>query len=122
MKRSSKLILIWTLGTAVLLYAVIFALQKSDEPTIDTAREAEAFINSHCKATKRVPSIVGLLAQFPSVTKKNGWFVFSDARTYLKLQYPVKWWSGNAIGNVVLSEYTRTPKAYVAEFRCGPSK
>lgn len=121
-KRSTGIIVISTIVVAALLYALIFALQKSDASTIKVATDVEAFVIRYCKATTRVPSMRALAARFPHLRNASGWVFFSDARRYLKMQYPVKWWNGNAVGVAKLSEFTDTPYAYVLEYRCGKSK
>ena len=122
MKRSTRIIVISSIVLAGLLYALTFGLQKSDASTIKIASEVDAFVKRHCKATTRVPSMRALAARFPSLGKASGWIFFSDARRYLRTQYPVKWWNGQAIGVSKLSEFTATPYAYVVEYRCGKSK
>ena len=59
-----------------------------------------------------------LAARFPHLRNASGWTFFSDARRYLRMQYPVKWWNSQAIGVSKLSKFTATPYAYVVEIRC----
>lgn len=122
MKRSTRIALVSSIVVVVLVYGTILLLQNSDSATINAARRVDAFITSHCANTNRVPSLGALQARFPDIGKAVGWRFFTDSRTYLKMQYPVKWWNGNAIGVRQLSEFTATPYAYVVEYRCGPRK
>lgn len=119
MKKSSKILLISSIVVVALLYGSILLLQKSDASTIKVARDVNAFIVQYCENTTRVPSLRALSARFPNLRNDAGWHFFSDARKYLRMQYPVKWWNGDAIGVRRLSEFTATPYAYVVEYRCG---
>ena len=105
-----------------LLYAAILFLQKSDSSTINLAKKVDAFVIRHCENTTRVPSMRALAARFPNLPRAAGWLFFTDARKYLKMQYPVKWWNRDAIGVRKISEFTATPYAYVVEYHCGKSK
>lgn len=107
------------LGVAALLGVGVFFLQRSDAPAIATAREVDAFILRYCEQNGRLPVEAALRAQFPGQNRAAGWFFYTDDRTYLKMQYPVKWWNGNAIGTRRISEFTATPYAYVVDYKCG---
>ena len=102
----------------LVLYLLIQMLQRSDAATIRTAREIDAFITRYCEDNSRLPAAEILHKRFPNQNVKAGWFFFTDDKTFLKMQYPVKWWNEEAIGRRRLSEFTATPYAYQVDYRC----
>lgn len=122
LKRSTKIMLMASITIVVLLYGLILMLQRSDSATINTAKELDAFVVRYCENTGRVPSMKGLAVRYPHLHSGTGWRFFTDARTYLRMQYPVKWWNKDAIGVRQLSAFTATPTSYVVEYRCGQSR
>lgn len=113
-----KIALLAVLG----VYLLISWLQHTDEKTIDTAREVDFFIHQYCEANGRLPITARLRERFPGLSTDIGWFYFTDDKTWLKVQYPVKWKNSHAIGQQKHSEFTATVYSYVLEYRCGGEK
>jgi len=101
-----------------IIYTLISILQISDSQTIDTAKEVDFFITQYCKANKQLPTTTKLRERFPGLSTDNGWFYFTDDKTWLKVQYPVKWRNSNAIGVPKTSEFTATIYSYNLEYSC----
>lgn len=101
-----------------LAYAVISMLQRADAATIKVAREVDAFIRQHCEASRRLPDSAMLSSRFPGLTRDSGWFFYTDDKTYLIVQYPMRWSNKDAIGRPKTSEFTATVYAYTVEYRC----
>jgi len=118
-RRLPGTLLASAVGIGALLYALALVLQRSDAATIEVAREVDAFIIQYCASNKRLATQAVLRARFPGLNVGSGWFFFTDDKTYLKMQYPMKWWNDHAIGERKLSEFTATPYAYVVEYHCG---
>lgn len=118
MTRLARTVLMPALVIGALLCLAIVALQRSDVPTIGMAKEVDAFIVQYCESNRKLPTSDVLQTRFQNLTRERGWFFFTDDTTYLKMQYPVKWWNDTAIGERRISEFTATPYAYVVEYRC----
>lgn len=80
------------------------------------AKEVDVFIIRFCESNNRLPSKDVLKRKFPALIRENGWFIFTDDSTWLKVQYPVKWRNSEAIGESKTSEFTATIYAYVVEY------
>jgi len=104
------------------IYVLISMLQRSDSKTIDTAKEVDFFITQYCEANNQLPTSSRLHERFPGLSTDNGWFYFTDDKTWLKVQYPVKWRNSNAIGIPQTSEFTATIYSYNLEYHCGSTK
>jgi hypothetical protein len=123
--RSRKPILFVLKGASVVfvvIYILISMLQFSDSKTIDTAREVDFFVTQYCKANSQLPTSAKLRERFPGLSRENGWFYFTDDKTWLKVQYPVKWRNSNAIGMPKTSEFTATIYSYNLEYHCETAK
>lgn len=104
------------------IYTLISILQILDSKTIDTAKEVDFFITRYCEANSRLPTSAKLRVRFPDLSTDKGWFYFTDDKTWLKVQYPVKWRNSNAIGIPKTSEFTATIYSYNLEYRCENAK
>jgi hypothetical protein len=117
-----KFILATSMISATIFYIMISMLQYKDKGTIDTAKEVDFYISQYCQANKRLPTSAYLHERFPDLSTNIGWFYFTYDKTWLKLQYPVRWRNSDAIGEPAISEFTATVYAYSIEYRCGDIK
>lgn len=111
-------VLAFAIAAGALLYAVISMLQQADAATIRIAREVDAFITDYCAVNERLPSSTTLSSRFPGVHRDSGWFFFTDDKTFLIVQYPMRWSNRDAIGKRRISEFTATVYAYAVEYHC----
>jgi len=102
----------------VLVYALISLLQSADLKTIAIARDVDTFILQYCNNNKVLPVSGVLQKQFPNLNRESGWFFYTDDKTYLKVQYPMRWWNKQAIGEPRISEFTATAYAYIVDYKC----
>lgn len=121
-KRWIRAVLVVSILVAAPLFALISFLQSSDSKAMETAKEVDVFISQYCRLNGGLPSSVVLIARFPHLTRDTGWFFFTDDKTYLKMQYPMQWWNGNAVGYPKISEFTATPYAYSVDYQCNTSQ
>jgi|SRR3990172_970917 len=117
-----KLILAISIIGVTLFYILISILQYKDRETIDKAKELDFYISQYCEANNRLPTSAHLHERFPDLSTNIGWFYFTDDKSWLKLQYPVRWRNSDAIGTPGISEFTATVYAYSIEYHCGNSK
>jgi hypothetical protein len=103
---------------AALLYLLISLLQRADLTTIGIAKEVDAFIIQYCEDNKSLPTAGVLQGQFPTLTREAGWFYYTDDKTWLRVQYPMRWWNKKAIGERRISEFTATVYAYSVDYTC----
>lgn len=122
MKKSLRNIFVSAIIIGALLYAFISMLQSADSATIKTAKEVDAFINQYCANNNRLPVSGALQSQFPNLNRGSGWFVFTDDKTYLIVQYPMRWSNKDAIGERKHSEFTATVYAYTVDYHCKKAK
>jgi len=111
-------ILLSVIIVSALLYSLIAALQSADSATIGVAKEVDAFIVQYCDNERSLPTKAVLESQFPNQNTDAGWFFHTDNRTFLIVQYPMKWWNNKAIGKGKISEFTGTVYAYAVDYRC----
>jgi len=121
-KKWLRNILVSLIVVAALSFTLISILQDADSGTIIIAKEVDAFIINYCETNKCLPTRVVLQTQFPSLDWESGWFLFTDELTYLKVQYPMRWWNKDAIGEPRVSEFTATVASYVIEYHCAQVK
>jgi hypothetical protein len=121
-QRLIKFILATSMIGATLCYSLISTLQYQDRKTIDTAKEVDFYITQYCGANGRLPTSTRLHERFPDLSANIGWFYFTDDKTWLKVQYPVRWRNSDAIGTPEISEFTATTYTYSINYRCGNSK
>lgn len=122
LKKLVKFILATAVIGISVSYALISMLQYKDRETIDTAKGVDTFITQYCKANNRLPTSARLHEQFPDLSTDIGWFYFTDDKTWLKLQYPVRWRNGDALGTPNISEFTATVYSYSINYRCENAK
>lgn len=103
--------------TISIIVNFISILQNSDLTTIETAKKVDVFIRHYHADKNMLPTKTDLQKQFPELTYNNGWYFYTDNRTYLSIQYPVKWKNKNALGKGLISEFTATVYAYKLEYR-----
>lgn len=103
-------------------YILVIALQLTDAKAIDTAKEVDFYITQYCSAISQLPTSARLRERFPDLSTDNGWFYFTDDKTWLKVQYPVKWRNNSAIGMPQRSEFTATIYSYTLEYRCDTTR
>lgn len=124
--RGLKRVIRAMLASAILvtasIYSLISILQRSDSKSMEIAREIDGFVGQYCKLNKILPTLEVLRARFPDLTTDTGWFFFTNDRTYLKVQYPMQWWNGDAVGYPQISEFTATPYAYSVDYQCKASQ
>ena len=120
--RLTRTMLVSAIVIGGLLYFLISMLQNSDSAAISSARQVDTFIVGYCENNQKLPTLRVLQAQFANLNGETGWFFFTDDKTYLRMQYPIKWWNRNAIGERRISAFTATPYAYVVEYRCKKAK
>jgi len=107
---------------AALAYGAISALQRADAATIATARQVDAFIIEYCKSKNSLPISNVLQSRFPGLNRESRWFFYTDDKTYLIVQYPVRWSNKDAIGRQKTSEFTGTVYAYTIDYRCNKGR
>ena len=107
---------------AVLPYALISIAQNADSATIKVAKEVDAFIVQYCLKNSSLPASDILRGQFPNLNRDTGWFFYTNDKTYLIVQYPVRWSNKGAIGKPKTSEFTATVYAYTVDYHCGKDK
>jgi len=122
MKRVVKTILVTGIALGALTCILVLALQSSDSKTIETAKEVNAFIAQYCVEHDSLPTSSVLQVRFPSLNRESGWYFYTDNMTYLRMQYPMKWWNKSAIGKRRLSEFTATVYAYSVDYQCKTRK
>ncbi len=122
MRRIIKNTLVTAIAVGLLLYSVILAIQSSDSETIEIAKEINTFIIQYCVDHDNLPTSSVLQMRFPNLNRESGWYFYTDGKTYLKMQYPMKWWNQNAIGKRRLSEFTATVYAYSVDYQCKPGR
>lgn len=122
LKKFIKFILVSAVTGVTLSYILISILQYKDRKTIDTAKEVDFYITQYCEAKNRLPTSARLHERFPDLSTDIGWFYFTDDKTWLKVQYPVRWRNSDAIGTAGISEFTATVYAYSIEYHCGDAK
>lgn len=122
LKKSLRVIFVSAITIAALLYALITMLQNADSTTIKIAKEVDAFVVQYCKNNNNLPTSGVLQSQYPNLNRDSGWFFYTDDKTYLKVQYPMRWWNKDAIGERRISEFTATVYAYVVEYKCKGEK
>lgn len=118
MKKSLRVIFVSAIIIATLLYALITMLQNADSTTIKIAKEVDAFVVQYCKNNNNLPTSGVLQSQFSNLNRDSGWFFHTDDKTFLIVQYPVRWSNKDAIGRQKTSEFTGTVYAYTVEYRC----
>ena len=104
------------------LIVVAASIYVRDMATVRTAIEVDSAIVAYCLATGTLPSRSLVRSRFPDLTTDIGWFFFGDDESYLKVQYPMSWWNGAAIGRPQISEFTGTVYSYVIAYDCTASK
>jgi len=122
LKKLIKYILAASITGAALFYILVSMLQYKDRNTIDTAKEVDFYITQYCKVNNRLPTSACLHERFPDLSINIGWFYFTDDQTWLKVQYPVRWRNGDAIGTPNISEFTATVYSYSINYFCGKAK
>lgn len=122
LKRFIKFILATSVAGIALFYFLISTLRYMDRESIDTAKEVDFYITEYCEANGRLPTSARLRERFPDLSTNIGWFYFTDDSTWLKLQYPVRWRNGDAIGTPNNSEFTATVYSYSISYLCGNAK
>lgn len=122
MKRVLGTVLVFAIAICTLLYALISMFQQADAATIKIARDVDAFIIEYCEVSDQLPSSTMLSSRFPGLHRDSGWFFFTDDKTFLIVQYPMRWSNKNAIGRRKISEFTATVYAYTVEYHCKKSK
>jgi hypothetical protein len=90
--------------------------------TIATARQVDAFIIAYCKSNSGLPASNVLQSRFPGLNRDSGWFFYTDDKSYLIVQYPVRWSNKDAIGRRKTSEFTATVYAYTIDYRCSKGR
>lgn len=119
-KKLLVAVAVLALVACALLFALIAMLQRWDEATIAIAKEVDAFIVDYCEGNDRLPAAATLASRFPTLNRDSGWFFYTDDRTFLTVQYPMRWSNEQAIGRPKTSEFTATVYAYTVEYRCDP--
>ena len=122
LKKLIKFILATSVIGIALFNILISILQYKDQNSIDTAKEVDFYITQYCEANSRLPTSARLHERFPDLSTDIGWFYFTDDKTWLKLQYPVRWRNGDAIGTPNISEFTATVYSYSINYHCGNAK
>jgi hypothetical protein len=102
----------------VLLYLLISVLQAADATTIEVAKEVDAFIIQYCADSASLPTLGVLQSRFPKLNRDSGWFFYTDDTSFLIVQYPMRWWNNDAIGERKISEFTATVYAYEVRYHC----
>jgi len=97
-------------------------LQSADSTTIKIAKEVDAFIIQYCENNNSLPTSGVLQSQFPNLNRESGWFFYTDDKTFLIVQYPMRWWNKDAIGKRKISEFTATVYAYTVDYHCKKAK
>lgn len=118
-RKALRNLLLASIAVIAALFAMISALQRADSATIGIARGVDAFVLQYCADTGRLPTADVLRSRFPGLTRDTGWFYFTDDKTFLIVQYPVRWSNREAIGRPKTSEFTATVYAYTVDYRCG---
>ena len=121
-RKALRNLLLASIAVIAALYAMIAALQRSDSATIKRAREVDAFIVDFCARSGNLPTSNVLRSQFPDLNRDSGWFYHTDDKTFLIVQYPVRWSNREAIGRPKTSEFTATVYAYTVDYRCGNAR
>ena len=97
-------------------------LQSADSVTIGIAKDVDAFIIHYCENNGSLPTTGVLRNQYPKLNMESGWFFYTDDKTWLRVQYPMKWWNKDAIGQRKISEFTATVYAYEVDYKCSHAK
>ncbi len=118
LRKLTKFVLVTATIGAALLYTAVSILQYMDRTTIDTAKEVDFYITQYCRTHYGLPTSARLRERFPGLSTATGWYYFTDDKTWLKLQYPVRWRNKDAIGERRISEFTATVYAYSVEYHC----
>lgn len=118
MKKVLVTLLALAIAICALLYALISMFQQADSATIKIAKDVDAFIIQYCEANDQLPTSTTLSSRFPDLNRDSRWFFFTDDKTFLIVQYPMRWWNKDAIGRRKISEFTATVYAYTVEYHC----
>lgn len=121
-KRILGTVFVLAIAICALLYALISMFQQWDSATIKIAKEVDAFINQYCETNDRLPASTTLSSRFPDLNRDSGWFFYTDEKTFLVVQYPMRWSNKDAIGRRKISEFTATVYAYTVEYHCRRSE
>jgi hypothetical protein len=121
-RKLLRIVFVSLVIVVVLLYALISIAQSADSATIKVAKDVDAFIVQYCVENSSLPASDILRGQFPDLNRDSGWFFYTNDKTYLIVQYPVRWSNKNAIGKPKTSEFTATIYAYTVDYRCGKGK
>jgi len=100
------------------LFLVAGRIYVQDLATVRLAKAVDAVITAYCRETGTLPVRSLIRSKFPALTTDAGWFFFGDDESYLKVQYPMRWWNGAAIGRPQLSEFTATVYSYSVTYNC----
>jgi hypothetical protein len=118
MKKVLGTVLALAIAIGVLLYSLISIFRQADSATIKIAKNVDAFIIQYCGANDRLPASTTLASRFPDLNRDAGWFFFTDDKTFLIVQYPMRWSNKDAIGRPKISEFTATVYAYTVDYHC----
>lgn len=121
-RKSLRIVFVSLLIVVVLLYALISIAQNADSATIKVAKGVDAFIVQSCAKNNSLPVSGVLRGRFPDLNRDAGWFFYTDDKTFLIVQYPVRWSNKDAIGRRKISEFTGTVYAYTVDYHCGKNK
>jgi hypothetical protein len=121
-RKSLRIVFVPLIVVVALLYALISIAQHADSATIKIAKEVDAFIVQYCVKNNNLPASGVLRDQFPDLNRELGWFFYTNNKTYLIVQYPVRWSNRDAIGKPKTSEFTATVYAYTVDYHCGKDK
>jgi hypothetical protein len=121
-RKLLRIVFVSLVIVVALLYALISIVQNADSATIKVAKEVDAFIVQYCVRNSSLPASDILRGQFPDLNRDSGWFFYTNDKTYLIVQYPVRWSNKDAIGKPKTSEVTATVYAYTVNYHCGKDK
>jgi hypothetical protein len=122
LKRVFGAVFVLAIAICALLYALISMFQQWDSATIKIAKDVDAFIIQYCETNDRLPASTTLSSRFPGLNRNSAWFFHTDERTFLIVQYPMRWSNKDAIGRQKISEFTATVYAYTVEYHCRKGK
>jgi hypothetical protein len=121
-KKSLRIVSVSSIIIVAVLYALISWLQSADSTTMKIAEEVDAFIIQYCERNNNLPTSGVLRGQFPDLNRESGWFYYTDDKTWLRVQYPMRWWNKDAIGEPRIAEFTATVYAYAVDYHCKKAK
>ena len=121
-KKALRAAVVSVVALAALLYGVISWLQNADSATIRTAKDVGGFIDQYCAKNGSLPAAAVLRQRFPDLNRDSGWFFYTNDKTFLIVQYPVRWSNKDAIGRQKRSEFTATVYAYTVDYHCGKER